>query len=130
MPGCPFSAPRVWWSLRVMGFPNVYVLDGGLPKWRTEGHPVETEPTTATPVPVDPAFDPSLLRDLEAVQAHLATGDAQVVDARAAARKSDAATVTRWSGVKGCALGGRSAFGTPRVSVEGLSGKAVFQCAS
>jgi len=25
-----FSAPRVWWTLRVMGFPRVFVLDGGL----------------------------------------------------------------------------------------------------
>src|SRR5438874_13474313 len=25
-----FSAPRVWWTLRVMGFPKVFVLDGGL----------------------------------------------------------------------------------------------------
>jgi thiosulfate/3-mercaptopyruvate sulfurtransferase len=25
-----FSAPRVWWTLRTMGFPRVFVLDGGL----------------------------------------------------------------------------------------------------
>src|SRR4051794_30707012 len=28
-----FSAPRVWWTLRVMGFAKAVVLDGGLKKW-------------------------------------------------------------------------------------------------
>jgi hypothetical protein len=28
--------------LRAMGARNVRVLDGGLPKWRAEGHPVES----------------------------------------------------------------------------------------
>lgn len=81
-----FSAPRVWWSLRVMGFPKVHVLDGGLPKWRAEGRPVETEPPQARPAALDPAFEPALVRDLEAVRTHLSAGDAQLVDARAAAR--------------------------------------------
>jgi len=81
-----FSAPRVWWTLRVMGFPEVFVLDGGLKLWRAEGRPLET----AAPVPpatqLAPKFDPALVRDLEAVKAHLAQRSAQLVDARAAAR--------------------------------------------
>ena len=32
-----FSSPRAWWMLRAMGHRNVFVLDGGLPKWRREG---------------------------------------------------------------------------------------------
>ena len=28
-----FSAPRVWWTFRVMGCRNVAVLDGGFPRW-------------------------------------------------------------------------------------------------
>ncbi len=32
-----FSAPRVWWMLRSVGFHQVYVLDGGLPAWRAAG---------------------------------------------------------------------------------------------
>lgn len=31
-----FSAPRVWWMFRVMGFADVAVLDGGLKKWKAE----------------------------------------------------------------------------------------------
>ena len=35
------AAARVWWTLRAMGFAQVAVLDGGLPKWRSEGRPLE-----------------------------------------------------------------------------------------
>jgi thiosulfate/3-mercaptopyruvate sulfurtransferase len=39
-----FSAPRVWWTFRLMGQRDVAVLDGGLPKWRAEGRPVTDAP--------------------------------------------------------------------------------------
>ena len=81
-----YSAPRVWWTLRAMGFPEVYVLDGGLPMWRAEGRPVEMAPAAPAAQPVDVQFDPSLVRDLIGVRATLEGGAAQVVDARPAAR--------------------------------------------
>ena len=77
-----FSAPRVWWTLRTMGFPEVFVLDGGLPKWIAEGRPVETSAPHPPATTIEPAFDPSLVRDLEAVRAALTDGETQVVDAR------------------------------------------------
>ena len=33
-----FSAARVWWTFRVMGVQDISVLNGGLPKWKREGH--------------------------------------------------------------------------------------------
>src|SRR6516165_798322 len=36
------GAPRVWWTFRVFGARNVFILDGGLPKWKAEGRPLET----------------------------------------------------------------------------------------
>ena len=39
-------ATRVWWLLRTIGFDRAAVLDGGLKKWRTEGHPLSTETST------------------------------------------------------------------------------------
>jgi thiosulfate/3-mercaptopyruvate sulfurtransferase len=81
-----FSAPRVWWTLRVMGFPRAAVLDGGLPKWRAEGRPVESgEPPAPRASELEPAFQPELVRALAAVRQAL-TGEAQVIDARPAAR--------------------------------------------
>ena len=35
------GAPRVWWTFRVFGARNVFILDGGLPKWKAEGRPLE-----------------------------------------------------------------------------------------
>jgi thiosulfate/3-mercaptopyruvate sulfurtransferase len=81
-----FSGPRVWWTLRTMGFPEVFVLDGGLPKWRAEGRPLETQAPHPAPTIIEPAFDPSLVRDLGEVRATLERHDAQVVDARAGPR--------------------------------------------
>jgi thiosulfate/3-mercaptopyruvate sulfurtransferase len=81
-----FSAPRVWWTLRAMGFPQVVVLDGGLGKWRAEGRPVESAPAAPAPNPLRPAFRPELVRDLAAVRACLADASAQLVDARGAPR--------------------------------------------
>ncbi|MGZ6038246.1 MAG: 3-mercaptopyruvate sulfurtransferase [Phenylobacterium sp.] len=81
-----FSAPRVWWTLRVMGFPEVFVLDGGLLKWRAEGRPLEAALPHPAPTTIEPAFDPGLVRDIDAMRATLSAHDAQVIDARAASR--------------------------------------------
>ncbi len=80
------SSARVWWMFRAMGARDVRVLDGGLPKWLSEGRPVESGP--ASPLPIvtfTPAADPGLVADLAAVRAALHDGD-QVLDARAADR--------------------------------------------
>jgi thiosulfate/3-mercaptopyruvate sulfurtransferase len=85
------SAARVWWMFRVMGHDDVAVLDGGLPKWLREGRPVETGPARLPqPAVFTPRFRPALVRGLEAVRAELASGSAQVADARSAARFSGA----------------------------------------
>src|ERR1700733_10850631 len=39
-------ATRLWWLLRVFGFDNAAVLDGGWQKWTREDRPVETGPAT------------------------------------------------------------------------------------
>jgi thiosulfate/3-mercaptopyruvate sulfurtransferase len=81
-----FSAPRVWWLFRLFGKRDVAVLDGGLPKWRAEGRPVED----GVPILRDRHFtarrDASLVRDVTQVAATAKLGDAQIVDARSAAR--------------------------------------------
>ncbi|HET6183989.1 MAG TPA: rhodanese-like domain-containing protein [Acetobacteraceae bacterium] len=42
-------ATRVWWLLRMIGFDNAAVLNGGFQKWRAENRPVESGPGRARP---------------------------------------------------------------------------------
>jgi thiosulfate/3-mercaptopyruvate sulfurtransferase len=80
-----FSAPRVWWMLRVMGHEDVVVLDGGLPKWIAEGRPTEDLPTVPRERHFTLRFDSDLTRDQGQV-ARALVGSTQVVDARPAGR--------------------------------------------
>jgi thiosulfate/3-mercaptopyruvate sulfurtransferase len=80
------SAPRVWWTFKVMGAQDVRILDGGLPKWRVEGRPVESTPVKRRPATFTAHLDPSVVVDLAAVRDGIAAGAFQVVDARPAPR--------------------------------------------
>ena len=81
-----FSAARVWWLFRLFGKEDVAVLDGGFPKWRAEGRPVED----VAPILRDRHFtarrNAGLVRDVTQVAATAKLGDAQIVDARAPER--------------------------------------------
>lgn len=76
------SAGRVWWNFRAMGHDEVYVLDGGLPRWKAEGRTLASGPVTSMPQTFTPVFRPALVRDIQQVEAALAAG-VQVLDARA-----------------------------------------------
>ena len=81
-----FSAPRVRWTLRLFGAREVLILEGGLPKWKTEGRPLETGPSTAAPARFAARQAAGKVADLDAVRRVVADGSAQVVDARPATR--------------------------------------------
>jgi thiosulfate/3-mercaptopyruvate sulfurtransferase len=95
-----FSAARAWWMLRAMGHNEVSVLDGGFPKWRKEGRPVEDLERLGTPRHFTPRPDNSILRTLDQVKANLTTRAEQVVDARGAPRFRAEAPEPR-AGVRG-----------------------------
>ncbi|MEM6549265.1 MAG: 3-mercaptopyruvate sulfurtransferase [Pseudomonadota bacterium] len=81
-----FSAARVWWMFRVFGHEDIAVLDGGLPKWRAEGRPVDDE----TPDPRERHFtarrDASMVRDVTQIAGAAKLRSEQIVDARSATR--------------------------------------------
>jgi thiosulfate/3-mercaptopyruvate sulfurtransferase len=81
-----FSAARVWWLFRLFGKEDVAVLDGGFPKWRAEGRPVEDTPPPQRDRHFTARRNASLVRDVTQVAATVKLGDAQIVDARPAAR--------------------------------------------
>jgi thiosulfate/3-mercaptopyruvate sulfurtransferase len=80
------SATRAWWMLHVYGHKDVALLDGGLPKWLAEGHPVEDGPPRPRERHFTARFDHSQVRDKSQMLANIKTGREQVLDARAKGR--------------------------------------------
>lgn len=80
------SAPRVWWTFKVMGARDVVILEGGLPKWSSEGRPVTDAPTIRQPRTFHPTPHASPVRNLDEVRANIESGSFQLVDARPRAR--------------------------------------------
>jgi thiosulfate/3-mercaptopyruvate sulfurtransferase len=80
------SAGRAWWMLRMFGHQEVAILDGGLPKWRAEGRPLDAALASPPPRRFTARYDPSLVRDRQTLVENLASRREQVVDARAAGR--------------------------------------------
>lgn len=82
-----FSSARGWWLMRLFGHERCAVLDGGLPKWRREGRPVERG---AGPTPAAAVYRASLnaryLRGLGDVLENLQSRREIVLDARSADR--------------------------------------------
>ena len=81
-----FSAPRVWWTFRVFGAQNVFILDGGLPKWKREGRPLQSGTANRAPRPFHAREPKDDVASLDDVRTALERHSAQVVDARPADR--------------------------------------------
>lgn len=81
-----FSAPRVWWMFRIMGAKEVYVLDGGVDRWKAEGRPMTDEPTKIAPSFFKAELNEARVASLEDVRAVIASKSGQIADARPAGR--------------------------------------------
>ncbi len=81
------SAARGWWLMGLFGHDRAAVLDGGLPKWRREGRPVEVgAPSPARPAAFRPDFRATRLRGIGDVLRNVETRSELLLDARAAGR--------------------------------------------
>jgi len=81
-----FSAPRVWWTFRLMGKTDVAVLDGGLRAWMAAGHPVEDLPPVLRDRHLTVQRQAQLVRDVTQVAAAAKLRDHEIVDARSPSR--------------------------------------------
>ncbi len=94
------SAARIWWMFKTMGAARVRVLDGGLPKWRAEGRPVDTGPAPSpTRAHFEARFDPAGVAAREDIASAPARGE-QILDARSAGRFAGTAPEPR-AGLRG-----------------------------
>src|SRR5712691_314180 len=76
------GAPRVWWTFRIFGAKNVFILDGGLPKWHSEGRPLQAGAVTRAPRQFRAELNSAVVAGVAEVKRALAQKSAQVVDAR------------------------------------------------
>ncbi|CAI0555505.1 unnamed protein product [Linum tenue] len=111
-----FSAARVWWMFRVFGHDKVWVLDGGLPRWRASGYDVESSASSDAilkasaaseaiqkvyrgqpvgPITFETKFLPHLVWTLEQVQENIENTTYQQIDARSKPRFDGAAPEPR-----------------------------------
>ena len=81
-----YSAPRVWWTFRIFGAKNVFILDGGLPAWKAEGRPLEAGDVKRPARSFKAAMDTGAVAMVGDVEIALTGGDVQVIDARSAGR--------------------------------------------
>lgn len=82
-----FSAPRLWWTFKVMGAPDVRILEGGFDQWKENGLPVETghaNPPLARLFEVN--FNADAVANQGLIEDNLQSKEAVVIDARAGAR--------------------------------------------
>lgn len=83
------ASARGWWMMRLFGHEAAAVLDGGLPKWRREGRPIETGDAPPAPAAAFvPDFQAERLRGIGDVKriVRQGGGTALILDARARGR--------------------------------------------
>jgi thiosulfate/3-mercaptopyruvate sulfurtransferase len=81
-----FSAPRVWWTFRLMGKTDIAVLDGGLPKWRAEGRETEDMPPVVRDRHITVSRQAGLVKDVTQVAQAAKLDRAEIIDARSPGR--------------------------------------------
>jgi thiosulfate/3-mercaptopyruvate sulfurtransferase len=82
-----FSSPRAWWMFKVMGHKNVFVLDGGLPKWVEAGYATDIDYSQATLYgDFSSQFNPEMVFSSQQVLANLNNRQFQILDARSYTR--------------------------------------------
>jgi len=80
------TSARAWFICRMHGVENVAILDGGLGKWRADGHALGSGPSTATGGTFAAHAGPGAVRSKAEVLANVVSVAEQVLDARGAGR--------------------------------------------
>lgn len=80
--GDPLAAARVWMTLDILGHPSARLLDGGLARWKAEGHAPSDVGVYPRPARLTPRWRGDRLVDAEWIRQHLGSTTALLVDAR------------------------------------------------
>ena len=81
-----FSSPRLLWLLHLYGFDNVFILDGGFPKWLSENKPTNREVINFKPHKINFSYKKDLIVSMDFVMKYLNSDNIQIIDARSSSR--------------------------------------------
>jgi thiosulfate/3-mercaptopyruvate sulfurtransferase len=90
-----YSAARVWWTFRIFGVKKAFILDGGLPKWKAEGRPLQTGEPDRPPKKFTAEMNVGAVATLADVRMALTDDTVQIVDARSPERFAGSAPEPR-----------------------------------
>jgi thiosulfate/3-mercaptopyruvate sulfurtransferase len=113
------SAPRVWWTFRLMGKRDVAVLDGGLPKWRSEGRALSHQAPQIKDRHMTVSRHNQLVRDVTEVARASKLGDYCIIDARSSDRFKGEAPEPRPGLRSGHIPGSRNLFYKDLLNADG-----------
>ncbi|WP_202615429.1 3-mercaptopyruvate sulfurtransferase [Rhizobium deserti] len=113
-----FSAPRGWWLFRIMGARQVFVLDGGLDGWKSEGRPLETEVPSPTPCQFNADLRVDKVIDFQSMLSIVSEGTSQIADARSFGRFTGSEPEPR-SGMRSGHMPGAFSLASSTFSVNG-----------
>lgn len=75
-----YWATRFWWQLRLEGFDNVTVLEGGLRRWKAEERPVDDAPASYPTATFTARRRPELLAKRDEIEAALGDDDTILIN--------------------------------------------------
>lgn len=82
-----YSSPRAWWMFKVMGFDQVYILDGGLPLWKEQDYPTSDDHVKPQQKGnANAHFNSKWFADKDYVLAHYENIETSIIDARSQGR--------------------------------------------
>lgn len=76
------AAARVYWTLKVLGIPQLAILNGGMAAWEEAGLPQDNMPLAAPVSSFQPTLDLSLVASRDELQQRVGDGRTQLLDAR------------------------------------------------
>ncbi len=79
------KACRLFWTLDALGHERHSLLDGGLPAWKAEKRPLETQPVEATATTYRARPNRQCVADREYILSRVGDADTRILDVRSAA---------------------------------------------
>ena len=84
-----YSSPRAWWMFKVMGFEQVFILNGGVPAWKKNKFPLVDHYTAHTKTGNFKAqFQENRYADKDYILTHYRNPEVNIFDARSKGRFS------------------------------------------